>query len=209
MTPELGQAALAKRICSELAAAVPGSECALRGSLASGNADQWSDIDVRWQVPDDAFQKAVAGVSDTLGRVARISSLRVDPDFARSERRRLLYLRFAGVPIFWRVDVEVVARSVADDDAYDRANPAARDDSEWSRYESALLNGVAALKAIYRGNERLATELLARGAARAGISQPETASHTGVVDYAERIAMYDRNLRGLADELIAAAQAEP
>ena len=84
---------------------------------------------------------------EVMGRVAPVASYRIDPDFARSDRRRLIYVRFAGVPIFWRADLEVVARSVVNDPDYDRGNPQAADTSEWSPFESALLNGLAASKA--------------------------------------------------------------
>lgn len=182
------------------------SETRLRGSLASGEADEWSDIDVAWAVPDAAFDEAVTAARNVLDRLAPIDSFRIDPDLARSDRRRLIYIRFAGVPLFWRVDLDVVARSVAGDESYDRGNPEARDTLGWSPAESALMNGVAALKAIYRGNWPLALELLQRGASRAGVSPPAQASPAEVASYAERIAARFPDVRALADELSTATR---
>lgn len=162
-----------------------------------------------WRVPDEAFEMAVTELADCLGRVAAVASRRVDPDFARSDRRRLIYFRVAGWPLFWRIDVEVVCESVAGNDAYDRHNPDAHDDSEWSPYESALLNGVAALKAINRRNPLLANELLVRGATRAGVARPVETSRSGVATYADRIAEREPAVRRLADELIAACHGTP
>lgn len=197
---------LAAGICRELLRAVPTSESRPRGSLARGDADDWSDIDVAWVVPDAAFGHAVTVAEDVMGRVAPVASYRIDPDFARSDRRRLIYVRFAGVPLFWRADLEVVARSVVNDPDYDRGNPQAADTSEWSPFESALLNGLAALKAMYRGDHALALDLLQRGATRAGVAAPTQASPEQVAIYAERIAGCAAGARNLADELIATAR---
>ena len=46
---------LVDRILSCLEQAVPGSEALLRGSLAGDMADQYSDIDVLWGIPDVSF----------------------------------------------------------------------------------------------------------------------------------------------------------
>jgi predicted nucleotidyltransferase len=198
--------ALAASICRELRSAVPTSEAGLRGSLATGDADDWSDIELAWVVPDDEFDHAVTVARDVLDRAALVTSYRIDPDFARSDRRRVIYVRFAGVPLFWRLDLEVVARSIVNEDDYDRENPQARGAPEWSPFESALLNGLAALKSIYRGNQVLALELLQRGAVRAGVQAPAQASPEEVATYAERIAGQDADVRVLADELIATAR---
>ena len=54
------RARLAADLLAELAAAVPGSAAQLRGSLAEGRADIYSDIDLLWDVPDAAFDAAIA-----------------------------------------------------------------------------------------------------------------------------------------------------
>lgn len=165
---EGSRAELAKTILEALERGVPGSTALLRGSLAEGRADRYSDIDVLWEVPDDRFPDAIARAGDILSAVAAIESRRSDPAFQRSEKRRLFYLRFEEVPLFWRLDLDVFGRSVGRDDAYDRTNAGARG-SVWSRTESALMNVVAAIKAHHRGDDPTAVELLRRGYERVGM----------------------------------------
>jgi hypothetical protein len=115
-----------------------------------GTADQYSDMDLRWIVPDDRFAGAVEGVPGVLSGIAPIGATRSDPRFQRSEKRRLLFIRFEEVPLFWRLDLEVwaeSARSVAD---YDEDNLDARGD-EWSLAASATANALGAVKAVARG----------------------------------------------------------
>ena len=105
--------AVLEQITRALAHATKGSEVGLRGSLAVGAADAYSDIDLCWVVPDVQFETAVASVGYALARVERVVSLRLDPDYARSDRRRLIFARLAGMPLFWRVDLDIRAASVA------------------------------------------------------------------------------------------------
>ncbi|WP_406284910.1 hypothetical protein [Streptomyces sp. NBC_00209] len=98
MASETDRAALADEVCIALKRCCPGSRAELTGPLGSGTADAFSDVDIAWVVPDERF-----------------------PDFYRSDRRRLLFVRFAGVPLFWRFDLDVRAASVADDPHYDVA----------------------------------------------------------------------------------------
>jgi predicted nucleotidyltransferase len=156
-------------LLTELEAAFPGSAALLRGSLAEGRADPYSDIDLLWDVPDAAFNAAIAELPATLERVRPVASLRFDPDFQRSARRRLAFIRFAGVPLFWRVDLDIFARSVGRDPDYDRDNPSARGTC-WSFTESSLANAIAAIKALHRGRDTEAAELLTRAEARVGVA---------------------------------------
>lgn len=141
---------------------VPGSVVNLRGSLAAGTADEYSDIDLRWVVPDESFAAAVGGLATALPEATR----RVDPAFARSDRRRLIFLRLPGLPLFWRIDLEVRAASIAGDDDYDADNLDARSTDGWSAAASALENAIAAVKAQRRGKP--SEGLLERGFARIG-----------------------------------------
>lgn len=181
---------LAKTILGALELGVPASAALLRGSLAQGNADQYSDIDVLWEVPDDRFLGAVARVGDILSAVAAIESLRSDPAFQQSEKRRLFYLRFAEVPLFWRLGLDVLARSVGRDDAYDRTNVGARG-SVWSPAESALMNVVAAMRAHHRGDDRAALDLLRRGYERVGLEPRHERLGDQLLDFAEGIRELD------------------
>ncbi|MFD4260807.1 hypothetical protein ACFWR9_25075 [Streptomyces sp. NPDC058534] len=179
----------------------------LIGSLASGTADAFSDIDIAWVVPDARFPDCLAHMMEALGEVRPVDSARSDPDFHRSDRRRLLFVRFVGVPLFWRLDLDVRTASVADDLYYDADNPAARArEGEWSRPASALANALGAVKAVARKRDAEARGLLDRGFAR--ISEGDRA--TGIwVDDVARLAhaagLSDPSLSDLASHVTALA----
>jgi predicted nucleotidyltransferase len=158
--------AVASALLESLKTGCGGSDVALRGSLASGAADAYSDIDLTWVVPDGAFLDSVERAGQIANTaVGNLIWTRADPDLARSQRRRLLFLRFADLPLFWRVDLDIRAASIAADDRYDLDNPAARSDA-WSRAASAFENAIAAVKELKRGRPDLAHGLLERGHAR-------------------------------------------
>jgi len=165
---------LVARLRVELAAAIPSSELLMRGSLAANQGDLYSDIDLLWEVPDDAFVPAIARLAAILNRVRPVASLRFDPDFQHSTRRRLVFIRFAGIPLFWRVDLDLCARSVGRDPDFDRDNPATRG-SAWSTTESGLANVIAAIKAHRRGRDDEATDLLRRAEQRVGVESAAVA----------------------------------
>lgn len=151
-----------------LQAAVPASRVSWRGSLAAGTADEYSDIDLLWVVPEGAFPAALEVVPSALASVAPVFLLRADPALAASDRRRLLFAHLRGLPLFWRIDLDVRAEVVAGSDDYDSDNPAARDDSGWNGAASALANAVAAVKALRRGRPEEAVGLVGRGLERVG-----------------------------------------
>lgn len=101
----------AQQVQSALGAQCPGSVAALRGSLARGTADMYSDIDLAWTVPDAEFDACVAAVGDCLGAVRVVASLRSDPAFHQSPDRRLMFVAFRDMPLFWRLDLEVTTAS--------------------------------------------------------------------------------------------------
>jgi hypothetical protein len=192
---------LANTILVSLRQRVPDSIAVLRGSLARNDADYYSDIDVRWEVPDDRFASAVTEVGNTLATAGAIESLRSDPAFQHSEKRRLLYVRFQNVPLFWRLDLDVLARSVGRDDAYDRTNAAARG-SVWSPTESALMNVVGALKAHYRKDEETARELLRRGYERVGPTPGHEHLCDQMVELTEGIRVVDPATSDLVERIL-------
>lgn len=124
---------LASRLCAALTAVIPASQAELRGSLPHGTADRYSDIDILWVVPDDRFAAAVESAAMAAGSVHPVSSVRLDPGLALSQRRRLIFVRWASLPLFWRVDLDIRASSVAADDNYDAANPTVFSDAGWSQ----------------------------------------------------------------------------
>lgn len=195
------RAALAQDLLRALRAHCPGSRAEPRGSLARGTADAYSDIDLAWTVPDGRFDACVAAARDVLGTVRAVASLRVDPDLRNSRKRRLLFVDFEGLPLFWRLDLEIVAHSVADLPAEDQGNPAARGD-DWSRPASALANAVAAVKAALRGQPQVARGLLERGFARIGAAPGLTGDPAGdIMRLAEAAAVSEPALGPLAERV--------
>ncbi|MHB6912042.1 hypothetical protein [Streptomyces sp. CB02959] len=181
MDPASDRQALAEAVRAALERDCPGSRTLLLGSLAAGTADDYSDIDIEWVVPDRAFAVCLARAEGVLGRVQPVAEVRCDPDFRHSDRRRLLFVRFARLPLFWRLDLSVRTESVADHPDYDRDNPRARArDDEWSRPASALANAVGAVKALARHRPEEARGLLDRGFARIG--EPHEAPEAGERD---------------------------
>lgn len=193
---------VAAGLCAELEALVPASIVTIRGSLAVGTADPYSDIDLCWVVPDETFTAAVSAAADLVARVPSVQAVRTDPGLACSDRRRLVFVRLAMVPLFWRVDLDVRARSVAADDHYDDGNPAARDATGWSPPASAIENAIAALKNGVRGRPDATSGLLARGYERIGLALPPDTSLAGLITrLADSCARQDPHLASMADEI--------
>ncbi|MDR2984409.1 MAG: nucleotidyltransferase domain-containing protein [Nocardiopsaceae bacterium] len=196
------RAILADELLAALKRSIPGSRSQLRGSLASGAADEYSDIDICWVVPEASFAEAVASAGAALGRVAAVTSVRADPALARSARRRLLFARLRDVPLFWRVDIDVRAASVAADDHYDVGNPDAHSDSGWSAPASAIENAVAAIKAAARGQAGTSTDLVVRGWQRIGLGPGPAADVADVIiSLADACAVLEPGLTNMAAEV--------
>ena len=190
---------LAQRILRNLEAAAPGSVADLRGSLASGCADEYSDIDVRWTLPASAFQSGLDRLRATLAAVQPVASLRVDPDVQTSPIRRLCYVRFEGVLLFWRLDLDIVAEGTGAGGADTPLVVAGAD--PWLPAESALANAVAAVKALRRGRDDLAGPLLARAYARLGLDAPGLPGAAVIVQLAGVAAEREPALAGLAEQV--------
>ncbi len=195
------RAALARRILTALESGAPGSTAQLRGSLAEGRADLYSDIDLLWQVPDDLFQASVDRLKEILENMQPVESLRSAPEFQRSDKRRLIFVQFEGAPLFWRVDLDIFAQSIRGDYEYDQHNEAARGDN-WSLTHSSLMNAVAAVKALLRNKEEEAKQLLIRGFERAGLAIPEASLQEQIMMLAESIAAMDSTQTGLARRVV-------
>jgi predicted nucleotidyltransferase len=191
---------LVDRILGCLEEATPGSRALLRGSLAANTADQYSDIDVLWEVPDSDFQRCVASLEESLSKVCPVASLRSVPDFQNSEKRRLIFVRFESIPLFWRLDLDIFARSIHRDPAYDLNNPNAWG-SDWSLTESALMNGVAAVKAHLRGKDEEARQLLVRAYGRVGLEFPDLELGALMLKLTDEVRLMDPRLSGLAQDV--------
>ncbi|KQO64885.1 hypothetical protein [Curtobacterium sp. Leaf261] len=155
------------------------------GSIASGTADAHSDIDLRWSVGEEG-DAAFRALPELLASVDPVESVRVDPDSAGQRNRRLVFVRFAGWPLAWRLDLEIVGtfeRSVAS--------------ATWSPAESALMNVVAAVKAVARGRGDV-DGLLERGFARVGAVDPAGSAVSRMRALSEAAARSDPAQRDLA-----------
>jgi hypothetical protein len=181
---------------------VPGSVAEIQGAMGSGTADDYSDIDICWVVPDDSFTEAVDTVGAALSRAMAVLSLRTDPAFARSTRRRLVFARICGMPLIWRVDIDIRARSVAVDDLYDAGHPDTRSDTGWSGPASAIEDAIGAIKAAVRGQADAADGLLRRGVERIGHDPGPTADLAGAItSLAAACATQETSLTSMAAEV--------
>jgi hypothetical protein len=153
-------------------------------------------------VPDATFAEAADAAAAALSQVRAVSSLRTDPDLAASARRRLLFARLSDVPLFWRVDIDIRAESIAADDHYDAGNPDARRDTGWLAPASAIENAIAAAKAAARGHAATADDLLRRGCERIGHCPAATRNQAdAITNLAEACATKDPSLTSQAAEL--------
>jgi hypothetical protein len=179
-----------------LEAAVPGSEVALRGSLAAGAADRFSDINLSWLVDDllTALDLLPAAAERALGPLLRC---REDPDTVNSHAGRVVALRFRDLPLFWRVDLEIRARGAQD---HGPIRPGALRDPAASAFE----NAVATVKMLGRGDVPAARGLLERGHARIGTRFAGTVDAAAALHLAEEAAARDETLRPLLERLAAA-----
>jgi predicted nucleotidyltransferase len=193
--------ALAQRILTSLENAAQGSTAQLRGSLADGDADAYSDIDVLWEVPDDLFQVSVDRIAGILSEAHPVESLRSAPDFQNSDKRRLFFVQFQDIPLFWRADIDVFARSVQRDSQYDVNNEAAKG-NDWSLTHSALMNAIAAVKALLRHEEDTARQLLFRGFKRVGLVILEGDPQELILKLAEGVAAMDSTQAELARRIV-------
>ena len=192
--------ALAQRLIAVLRTGAAGSVACLRGSLAAGRADCYSDIDLRWEMPDHLFADALERLPSVLSAVGPIDSLRSDPEFQNSAKRRLLFVQMKDVPLFWRVDLEVVAFSIRDQPDYDLQNPAARGNN-WSLTHSALANATGAIKCMLRGRPADAEGLLTRAFQRIGVKPPAISLPGSILDLVRQVTAMDPAQAGLAGRI--------
>ncbi|WP_158550737.1 nucleotidyltransferase domain-containing protein [Geodermatophilus sp. TF02-6] len=180
-----------------LAGTAPSARVALRGSLAGGTADAFSDIDLRVDVAGADRDTCLQMLPAALGSVRPVRLLRLDPETAAAPDRRLVYALLRGLPVFWRVDLEVVAHPPLPPPGPVPAGPA------WSWPASALMNAVAAVRAAARGDEAAAAALLARGADRVTARLPDRPLPARIVALAASCAVRDPALADLAAETAA------
>jgi hypothetical protein len=144
-------------------------------------------------VPGESFAAATREVTDLVSAAWPVVSVRVDPGTRGSGTRRLLFFWFRGLPLFWRLDLEIVSEPPC---------PDVPDHGEWSPAASALANAVATVKAICRGQPANARGLLERGFARVGAPATLTGDWLhDVVGLAEAAALSEPATRFLAGQV--------
>lgn len=155
-------------VVDALQQALTGSTCCLRGSLAAGSADDYSDIDLQWTVAVADFGDACRATH--LTRVGEVEALRTDPLIGVHPTQRLIFFRVAGLPLFWRVDLEILS---AEHDPEAVHPPGSFQSSEtWSATHSALMCAVAAIKAFLRHRPDEGAHLVSKGFERIHIPVP-------------------------------------
>lgn len=170
--------------------AVSGSRRTVVGSLASGTADQYSDLDLRWEI-GAAAAAVVKNLYDILGRLAPVVSLRWDT--TDSNDTRLAFVRFSDWPLFSRVDLQIVGLF--------SGVPVT---GTWSATESALMNVVGALKAHLRDRQQEVGGLLQRGFARISLPDPGGAPSARMRHLVDAVAEQDPGLQHFAATIKAA-----
>ncbi len=141
-----------------LAAACSAGEVCLIGSMAMPEeADAFSDIDVRWTIPPGLASGQLQSLRVTLERVGKVESLRVDPDVRPDSR--LVFVRFQGWPLWWRVDLEIHSAGLGSMDV--------QVSDPWSPHESACMGVIVTLKALARNRPEAAEGLFVRALHRA------------------------------------------
>ena len=149
--------AAAALLLEVLAEACPTGHLCLIGSMAApGDADAFSDIDVRWTLPPGQAAEQLQSLRLTLHGVAAVESLRVDP--ATRPDSLLVFVRFQGWPLWWRVDMEIHSAGPGSLGVPD-ADP-------WSPEESACMGVVVTLKALARNRAEAAEGLWLRALQR-------------------------------------------
>lgn len=147
----------AARLVNALAAAAPGSEVVRIGSLATPErADVFSDIDLRWVIPAGRAAAPLRTLRRTLEQLGHVESLRLDPDVRPDVL--LVFARFDGWPLWWRVDLEVHSPGLAPADLPDA--------DAWSPHESACMGVLVTVKVLARGRDDDAEVLFARARER-------------------------------------------
>ena len=129
-------------------------EVTFRGSHLSGDADEYSDVDlharVRRRLDEEFFDSLAACLAERFGRL----TVRYDPDYRNDTQAQYLTITLHEFPIFWRLDL-IVTSDLASSRKYPDPFP------EWSVATSAFWNLVWAVKYGKRGKPEVADDYAA------------------------------------------------
>ncbi len=130
------------------------AEVTFRGSHLTGDADEYSDVDLHARVARQLDQEFFDSLTERLeNRFGRLTA-RYDPDFRHDTRAQYVSINLHEYPIFWRLDLLVTS---------DRESPRKHPDPfpEWSVPTSAFWNLVWAVKYERRGRPEVAGDYVA------------------------------------------------
>lgn len=144
----------ARDVREELARHLAPAEVSFRGSFADGTHDEYSDVDVLAEVHAGLDGRFYSGLENLLTGLYGPALVRYDPGYQETTTAQGVRFSFYGLPVFWRVDLEVVSDRPLDEKW---PNPF----PEWRVGTSALMNVVWAVKYHRRGDERNADHYLA------------------------------------------------
>lgn len=189
-----------ERLLATLLSTSGSAQVALVGSLGAASGDAYSDIDIVLTVDADDFGRCLAALPDALGAVQPIRLLRVDPETDALPDRRVVFALFKGLPLFWRLDLDVRASLGA-------SGTPALSDLPWSLPVSALMNGIAAVKAVARNDLPLAARLLSRAFGRISVEAPTGVGLTEqIIQLARACAVAESSIIDIADEVVGLAE---
>lgn len=199
LRPEL-RAHFAAKLVANLKKISDVRDVQLRGSLARGTDDIYSDIDLSAIVNPGALDCCLGEIRPVLEAQGRLLSFRYDPEWRHHRERRVLFVAYANLPLFWRIDLDICTPLGETAEAQGLTEVA-----DWSFTESAIWNGVGALKAWARGNSVAAEEMLDRAFARANVTVAEGSVPQRIADLASAVMARDGQLAELALKLHEAA----
>lgn len=162
-------AEFAHDVRDELADQLPPAEVSFRGSFAEGSHDEYSDVDLLAEVSTRLDGRFFSALEGHLTGLYGPALFRYDPDHRRSSASQHVRFSFYELPVFWRVDLEVISAS---ETAREWPSPFPR----WMVGTSALMNVVWAVKYHRREEHGPADHYLASACEKLGVERlPYTA----------------------------------
>ena len=117
-----------------------------RGSFASGEVDEYSDVDLLAEVHQELDQSFLDSLTKCLQDRFGPLSLRYDPDYRDNRMAQGLRINFHGLPVFWRIDLSITSD-------HDSPQKWPLPFPEWSVATSAFWNVAWAVKRSKRGKK--------------------------------------------------------
>ncbi len=132
-----------------------------RGSFAEGTHDEYSDVDLLAEVHSEMDGRFFSALEDHLTGLYGPALVRYDPDHMDRHDSQHVRFSFYELPVFWRVDLEIVSDKAAAE-KWPSPFPG------WAVGTSALMNVVWAIKYRRRGKDGTAQRYLAAACEKLG-----------------------------------------